>query len=139
MLKQFEVRATGSNGEIFRVVNSSSREFVLAFFYSLCFCNVYVQEVPMSTAKQPLYKLQATCLHHISLDILRVVIYHRDMKNTQTPTDCKCGAKYVTGLLSAVNGQMVDENNQFECFTCYNKRNAERLRAEQDSSEGWCL
>jgi hypothetical protein len=47
-----------------------------------------------------------------------------------TPKDCKCGAKYVTGLRSAENGQMVDANNQFTCFRCYNEEDAARLRAE---------
>jgi len=50
------------------------------------------------------------------------------MKNT--PKDCKCGAKYVTGLRSIENGQMVDKNNQFTCFRCYNEENAARLRME---------
>ena len=52
------------------------------------------------------------------------------MKKTSTPKDCKCGAKYVTGLRSAENGQMVNENNQFQCFRCYNEENAARLRME---------
>jgi hypothetical protein len=47
-----------------------------------------------------------------------------------TPTDCKCGAKYVTGLRSLENGQMVDDSNQFTCFRCYNEQNAARLRME---------
>lgn len=36
----------------------------------------------------------------------------------------------MTGLRSAENGQMVDENNQFQCFRCYNEENAARLKAE---------
>lgn len=49
---------------------------------------------------------------------------------SKSTKDCKCGAKYVTGLRSIENGQMVDENNQFTCFRCYNEENALRLRME---------
>lgn len=34
------------------------------------------------------------------------------------------------GLRSIENGQMVDADNQFQCFRCYNEANAERLKAE---------
>ena len=56
------------------------------------------------------------------------------MKNT--PKDCKCGAKYVTGLRSYENGQMVDGNNQFTCFRCYNEENAARLKMEDEAYQG---
>ena len=57
-------------------------------------------------------------------------MYLTQAEAENTPKDCKCGAKYVTGLRSSENGQMVDQNNQFTCFRCYNEENAARLRME---------
>lgn len=52
-----------------------------------------------------------------------------------TPTDCKCGAKYVTGLRALENGQIVLEGNEFQCTRCYNDANSARLKAEDAAAK----
>jgi hypothetical protein len=59
MYKEFEVRAKhlAKSGQLFRVVRGDSMVQVKAFFEELGWFDVYVQEVPLSAASNPILNL----------------------------------------------------------------------------------